>query len=113
MYTTWIIDFFKRMVHLDELRLGDKLQMECAWFAFSQLLQNELDKMRKEWNTHRIRSSRYIQKSVGYLMKCSIFLNHMVSLITDGAIAHIINERDIHKEAEELLGTCDRFSELL
>ena len=46
-YTTWIINFFKDLVNTDALRLGDHFQMECAWFVFSDLLQAELDKMKK------------------------------------------------------------------
>ena len=29
------------------------------WFAYSDLLQSELDKMVEEWNTHTVRKSRY------------------------------------------------------
>ena len=47
--------FFQGLVNTDALRLGDHFQMECAWFVFSDLLQAELDKMKEEWNTHRVR----------------------------------------------------------
>ena len=33
-YTTWIINFFKDLIHTNTLRLGDHFQMECAWFVF-------------------------------------------------------------------------------
>ena len=31
--------------------------MECAWFAFSEMFQNELDIVKLEWNNHYIRRS--------------------------------------------------------
>ena len=60
-YTTWIINFFKDLVNINALRLGDHFQMECAWFVFSDLLPAELVKMKEEWNTHRIRRSSYAE----------------------------------------------------
>ena len=56
-YTTQIINFFKDLVNTDPLRLDNHFEMECAWFVFSDLLQEKLDKMKEEWNTHRIRRS--------------------------------------------------------
>lgn len=31
--------------------------MECLWFCFSKVTQNELDKVRDHWNSHYIRRS--------------------------------------------------------
>ena len=33
--------------------------MECLWFCFSDLIQQILDDVKEEWNTHYIRESRY------------------------------------------------------
>ena len=33
--------------------------MECLWFCFSKVIQNELDKVRDHWNSHCIRRSRH------------------------------------------------------
>ena len=33
--------------------------MECLWFCFSKVIQNELDKVRDHWNSHYIRRSRH------------------------------------------------------
>ena len=33
--------------------------MECAWFSFAPLIQSELNKVKREWNTHFIRKSRH------------------------------------------------------
>ena len=58
-YSSWIIDFFKQLVHDGKFILGNVFHMECAWFSFSHLIQRELDKTRHEWNTHFIRKSRH------------------------------------------------------
>ena len=39
------------------LELGNLFHMECLWFCFSKVIQNELDKVREHWNSHYIRSS--------------------------------------------------------
>lgn len=33
--------------------------MECLWFCFSGLIQQDLDFVREHWNTHTIRASSY------------------------------------------------------
>ena len=53
------IDFFKDLVEQTTLRLGNQLHMECLWFCFSWLIQQDLDKVRDHWNSHYIRKSRY------------------------------------------------------
>ena len=75
-YTMWIIEYFKNMVNNGDLRLGDNLRMECVWFAYSSLLQSELDKMVEEWNTHTIRKSRHT-KVWGNLMRCLTYRKYM------------------------------------
>ena len=35
------------------------LESECLWFSFSNLLQEELNEIRHQWNTHYIRQSRH------------------------------------------------------
>ena len=38
---------------------GNRLQMECLWFCFSDLIQQELDELVEMWNMHHIRRSRH------------------------------------------------------
>ena len=33
--------------------------MECLWFCFSGLIQQDLDKVKEHWNSHYIGGSRY------------------------------------------------------
>ena len=33
--------------------------MECLWFCFSNLIQQDLDHVKDHWNTHNIQRSRY------------------------------------------------------
>lgn len=56
--STWWINFFQDLIHQNHLNTSDPLETECLWFCFAQLLQNDLDKVREHWNTHRIRQSR-------------------------------------------------------
>ena len=54
----WWIDFFKDMAESGVLDIGNTLHMECLWFCFESVLQDELDKVKDHWNSHRIRPSR-------------------------------------------------------
>jgi hypothetical protein len=53
------IDFFKDLVEQTTLQLGNTLHMECLWFCFSWLIQQDLDRVKDHWNSHYIRKSRY------------------------------------------------------
>ena len=53
------INFFKDMVEARLTDLTSKLEMDCLWFCFSELLQKILDEIREHWNTHHIRGSRH------------------------------------------------------
>ena len=33
--------------------------MEALWFAFSKIIQDDLDRVKEHWNTHRIRKSKF------------------------------------------------------
>ena len=48
-----------RFVATGSLILGNILQMGFLWFVFSALIQCELDRLTKEWNTHEIRKSNH------------------------------------------------------
>lgn len=56
--STWWINFFQDLICQNHLNTSDPLETECLWFCFAGLLQNDLDKVREHWNTHRIRQSR-------------------------------------------------------
>ena len=57
--SNWWINYFKRLVQDGILQLGNELHMECLWFCFLTVLQNELIETVEHWNTHYIRPSRY------------------------------------------------------
>jgi hypothetical protein len=57
--SSWWIDFFKEMAVTEVLDIGSEFHLECLWFCFESLLQNDLDKVNNHWNTHRIRRSKY------------------------------------------------------
>ena len=57
--STWWINLFKDLVETEEFSPGNEVHMECLWFCFSGLIQQDLDFVREHWNTHTIRASSY------------------------------------------------------
>ena len=57
--SNWWINLFKDMVDYQLLHLGNTLHMECLWFCFSKLLQDDLNKVKDHWNGHKISKSPY------------------------------------------------------
>ena len=55
--TSWWIDLFKDLSESGSLQLGNTYHMECLWFCFSRVLQNDLNKVKDHWNSHYIRRS--------------------------------------------------------
>ena len=58
-WSTWWMNFFKDMIHEGHLDASNKLHLECIWFCFKNLIQNELNGVMEEWNNHYIRKSRF------------------------------------------------------
>ena len=54
---TWWINFCKDLVERSEVTTGNDLEMECHWFCFGNLLQQDLDHVKEGWNSHYIHSS--------------------------------------------------------
>ena len=57
--STWWMNYFKDMIERGHLNTNNGLQMECLWICFSALIQKDLDLVKEQWNTHRIRASRH------------------------------------------------------
>ena len=55
----WWINVFKDLMECEVFTPGNDLEMECLWFCFSNLIQQDLDHVKDHWNTHYIRRSRY------------------------------------------------------
>ena len=55
--STWWINCFHDLVEREVFSPGNDFQMEALWCCFSSILQQDLDKVRNHWNTHRIRQS--------------------------------------------------------
>ena len=110
-YTNWIIDYFKDMVTNDDLCLGDRSHMECAWFVYSRLLQNDLDKMKLEWNTHLIRKSRHAR--VTWMPDELYYMPELYGYqqrglrINSNVLPWVWNQRVIHGEADNVLNEID------
>ncbi|XP_028405764.1 uncharacterized protein LOC114528336 [Dendronephthya gigantea] len=47
------------MVDGGELDTSNHLHMECLWFSFNKVIENELSQVQSNWNNHYIRKSRY------------------------------------------------------
>ena len=54
----WWIDFFNDLHESDILDLTDEIHTEALWFCLADLLQDDLDKVKDYWNSHRIRKSK-------------------------------------------------------
>ena len=57
--STWWMNYFKDMIERGHLNTDNGLEMECLWICFSSLIQKDLDLVKEQWNTHRIRASRH------------------------------------------------------
>lgn len=57
--SNWWINLFKDMVEYGYLHLGNVLHMECLWFCFAKVLQEDLNQVRDHWNSHKITKSGY------------------------------------------------------
>ena len=57
--SSWWIQFFKDLVDSGQVDSANEIHMECLWFCFHGILQQELDDMKLYWNTHHIRPSRH------------------------------------------------------
>ena len=57
--SNWWRQFFQDLVSRNEFDSTDNFQAEALWFAFSGLLQEELEFVKEHWNTHKIRKNRY------------------------------------------------------
>ena len=57
--TSWWINFFKDLRDRGVLLDGDTYHMECLWFCFNEVIQQDLDFVKLHWNTHHIRPSRH------------------------------------------------------
>lgn len=57
--TSWWINHFNSMANSGVLNKGNELHMECLWFCYQHLLEEELSNVKHHWNSHRIRPSRY------------------------------------------------------
>ena len=58
LHMAWVIDHFKSLVDEGKYHLGNCFHKECAWYAYSIFLQQELDTFNVEWNNHYIRKSK-------------------------------------------------------
>ena len=99
--TSWWMDFFKDMIASGIVEVGNELHMECLWFCFQSVLQDELDKVKTHWNTHRIRKSKYGTVSgvpdVLYFLPERSGGDECIVLIEQ----HTINEMEEYLQTEE------------
>lgn len=52
------MDLFQNLVHVGMLDLSSRIEAMTLKFCFLHLLRNDLNRMAREWNTHRIRQNR-------------------------------------------------------
>ena len=64
------IDIFESMVNAGEFQPGNLKQIDCLRFYFIGLIQQDLNKIILEWNTHRIRLSAGASGPAEFLTSC-------------------------------------------
>ena len=57
--STWWINYFNDLCERNLFNPSNDLENECLWFCFSDVIQNDLDYIKEQWNTHRIRDSKH------------------------------------------------------
>ena len=50
---------FNDMIERGDLDTSNHMQMECLWFSFSKVIEDELIQVKNSWNSHYIRRSKY------------------------------------------------------
>ena len=55
----WWHNFFKDLESEGVLDSTSELRMECLWYCYATVLQNDLNILKEHWNSHRIRKSRH------------------------------------------------------
>jgi len=110
-FMAWVINFFKDLVDSRTMIQGNYFHDECAWFVFSTFLQNELDRVRKEWNNHSIRKSR---RSAVSGIPCELYsfpqqhgFNECATPVTAAQIDNIVEESDVYNAASNALDVGD------
>ena len=57
--STWWINYFKDPCERNIFNPDNELESECLWLCFSDVIQKDLDYVKEQWNTHRIRDSKH------------------------------------------------------
>ena len=98
--SNWWISLFKDMVDYGLLCVGNTLHMECLWFCFSKLLQDDLNKVKDHWNSHKISKSPY--SSVHGVPDVMYFLpeyhRHEECLVS--VPEQLVEDMDVHCQSE-------------
>ena len=57
--SSWWRNFFSDLEFRGLLDSSSELSKECLWYCFSPVIQKDLDYVKEQWNSHRIRKSRF------------------------------------------------------
>ena len=96
-WSSWWVNFFQHLIHEGKLDTSNKLHLECVWFYFNNLIQNELNSFMKEWNSHYVHKSRF--KTVSRILDDLYFLPQSVNA-TDHK--HPYNPEDLEEISNDL-----------
>ena len=55
--STWWMNYFRDLVERELFNPLNELQTEALWYCFSCVIQKDLNKVKEQWNTHRIRKN--------------------------------------------------------
>lgn len=56
-HSQWWLDVFEALVASNHFHPGNMVETDCLRFCFMNVIQRQLDDVRRQWNTHRIRPS--------------------------------------------------------
>ena len=111
IYLSWAADFFKDLVATGSLILGNILLVECLWFAFSALIQCELDRLTKEWNAHKIRKSNHSLVSgipdKLYFFPESLGYEQCRKNVAMAEVNEVANESNVHFDFQSIQTTSE------
>ncbi|XP_028408713.1 uncharacterized protein LOC114531276 [Dendronephthya gigantea] len=103
--STWWINYFKDLCERNIFNPDNELESECLWLCFSDVIQKDLDYVKEQWNTHRIRNSRHdtiagIPDELYYFPEKSGGEENLAMPVADDHI-RFVEENLVHFDEEE------------
>ena len=114
--STWWINCFKDLCERNIFSPDNELESECLWLCFSDVIQKDLDYVKEQWNTHRIRDSKHetipgIPDELYYIPENSGGVENLAMPLPDNQIQYV-EENLLHFNEEQNMAK-DYFEHIL